>query len=422
MQTVLHSLKVAGKLLLQVSFFIGFVALLLAIAGVQSFSGSFNRSCQMYDPHSNSIIDLSKQCGGHIDSNTLAPVAWALTSGDNRYEPKGYICPIGQVCRVVNGNPENLGTFDNVFQALLQITIIASANKWSPIMYQQMDSDYYSSGIFVLVALILLNFWLVSLLIAAVVKAFQSIRSANGKSGFGGHSKISQVKPQASGPSERTKWIKWFNRSEPFWLLLIFGSILVEAQKDTTQSRKIITVLDNVERGITIMLDLEIIFRVLAYGRRWSCFFESGRNSFDAFLAAVTTVLIVPYIQETSVYPWLTIFLLMRWYRIILAIPPLRPLIGNVFRHFAEITNTVLFLLLMTGSASLVVRQASKRSLVGSTHPKHARTGRTDAQRRYRPGVDTVAIRYHPFLLLRHVSGGQSLQARFSLFALTRLT
>lgn len=289
-------------------------------------------------------------------------------------------------------------------------------------MYQQMDSDYYSSGIFVLVALILLNFWLVSLLIAAVVKAFQSIRSANGKSGFGGHSKISQVKPQASGPSERTKWIKWFNRSEPFWLLLIFGSILVQAQKDTTQSRKVITVLDNVERGITIMLDLEIIFRVLAYGRRWSCFFESGRNSFDAFLAAVTTVLIVPYIQETSVYPWLTIFLLMRWYRIILAIPPLRPLIGNVFRHFAEITNTVLFLLLMTGSASLVVRQASKRSLVRSTHPKHARTGRTDAQRRYRPGVDTVAIRYHPFLLLRHVSGGPSLQARFSLFVLTRLT
>ena len=51
-------------------------------------------------------------------------------------------------------------------------------------MYQLQDSDYYSSGIFVLVALILLNFWLVSLLVAAVVKAFQSIR-ATGGSGFG---------------------------------------------------------------------------------------------------------------------------------------------------------------------------------------------------------------------------------------------
>ena len=104
-----------------------------------------------------------------------------------------------------------------------------------------------------------------------------------------------------------------------------------------------------------MLLDIEISLRIFAYGREWSIFFECGRNSFDTFLAAVTTILMVPYIQETSVYPWMTIFLLMRWYRIILAIPPLKPLIGNVFRHFAEITNTVLFLLLMTGSASLVV-------------------------------------------------------------------
>jgi hypothetical protein len=126
---------------------------------------------------------------------------------------------------VVNGNPEGLGTFDNIFHALLQVTVIASCESGisflagtfadimhinqpidgvryvlpfdapqiksslprnMQIMYQLQDSDYYSSGIFVLVGLILLNFWLVSLLVAAVVKAFQSIRGANSKSGFGG--------------------------------------------------------------------------------------------------------------------------------------------------------------------------------------------------------------------------------------------
>ena len=53
------------------------------------------------------------------------------------------------------------------------------------IMYQLQDSDYYISGFFVVAALVLLNLWLVSLIVAAVVKAFQSIR-AEGKSGFGG--------------------------------------------------------------------------------------------------------------------------------------------------------------------------------------------------------------------------------------------
>jgi hypothetical protein len=53
------------------------------------------------------------------------------------------------------------------------------------IMYQLQDSDYYISGFFVVGALVLLNLWLVSLIVAAVVKAFQSIR-AEGKSGFGG--------------------------------------------------------------------------------------------------------------------------------------------------------------------------------------------------------------------------------------------
>lgn len=111
-----------------------------------------------------------------------------------------------------------------------------------------------------------------------------------------------------------------------------------------------------------MLLDAEIMGRLLTYGRDWSLFFESGRNPFDAFLAVVNSILMLPYLQKTPIYPWMTIFLLMRWYRIILAIPPLRPLIGNVFKHFAEITNTVVFLLLITGSASLAVsRDGYKR-------------------------------------------------------------
>lgn len=40
-----------------------------------------------------------------------------------------------------------------------------------------MDSDYYASGIFPLVTLVVLNFWLVALMVAAVVQTFQVIRA-----------------------------------------------------------------------------------------------------------------------------------------------------------------------------------------------------------------------------------------------------
>jgi hypothetical protein len=94
--------------------------MLFAIAGVQSFAGSFHRSCILngmcsirllpsqlsidlmlgIDPHQSDKVDLSKQCGGHIDPDTLEPVVWLVSNGINHFDPKGYICPLGQTCQV----------------------------------------------------------------------------------------------------------------------------------------------------------------------------------------------------------------------------------------------------------------------------------------------------------------------------------
>ena len=46
-QTILHSLKRAGPLLVNVSFFVLFAMILFSIIGVQSFQGSFRRSCYL---------------------------------------------------------------------------------------------------------------------------------------------------------------------------------------------------------------------------------------------------------------------------------------------------------------------------------------------------------------------------------------
>lgn len=94
-----------------------------------------------------------------------------------------------------------------------------------------------------------------------------------------------------------------------------------------TEPRLITCLSDNAERAFTILLDIEVALRIAALGAEWSSYFASGRNCFDTFLAVVTTVIIIPVVQDTEVYRWLTAFALARWYRIILAIPPLRPLI-----------------------------------------------------------------------------------------------
>ncbi len=52
-------------------------------------------------------------------------------------------------------------------------------------MYQLMDSDYFSSCLFAIAVLLILNFWLYNLIIAVVMSTFQSVRAADNRSAFG---------------------------------------------------------------------------------------------------------------------------------------------------------------------------------------------------------------------------------------------
>ena len=52
-------------------------------------------------------------------------------------------------------------------------------------MYLAMDSDFFSSCLYFLVAVIVLNFWFINLLVAVVVNTFQDIRAETKKSAFG---------------------------------------------------------------------------------------------------------------------------------------------------------------------------------------------------------------------------------------------
>ena len=87
---------------------------------------------------------------------------------------------------------------------------------------------------------------------------------------------------------------------------------------------------ENLELGFTIGFDLEMIIRVTGFLPDWRAFFSKGRNSFDLFLAVMSSIIQIPAITAAAAYPWLTVFQLLRWYRVILAFPRMKPLLVSV--------------------------------------------------------------------------------------------
>lgn len=100
--TILRSLKESGALILRVTYFVVFAAILFSIIGVQSFRGSLRRECVLTDlDNSTEVISLGQQCGGHIDATTLEELTYLTLDGSHAPgQPKGYICPINQICNV----------------------------------------------------------------------------------------------------------------------------------------------------------------------------------------------------------------------------------------------------------------------------------------------------------------------------------
>jgi hypothetical protein len=100
--TILHSLKIAGPMLITVAFYVIFTVILFSIIGVQSFRGSFRRSCVLTDPNnSTNEIVLGQICGGHLNVSDLTETHYLLEDGSSSgRSPKGFICPLGQVCQV----------------------------------------------------------------------------------------------------------------------------------------------------------------------------------------------------------------------------------------------------------------------------------------------------------------------------------
>lgn len=86
----------------------------------------------------------------------------------------------------------------------------------------------------------------------------------------------------------------------------------------------------NVERAITAVFDIEILWRFIATSPQWRNFILKKRNVADLVLALVCTIIVIPPIPNTEAYKWLTAFQLARFYRAILIVPGMHSLLVSV--------------------------------------------------------------------------------------------
>ncbi|KAF9557915.1 high-affinity cell membrane calcium channel [Agrocybe pediades] len=334
------------------------------IIGVQSFKGSFRRSCVISPalgegPH----LRDGQFCGGFIDPITLNVTGYVQLNNQTAPSAKGYICPLGQICMELSNPKENIESFDAIYYSALQVIIVATANGWTPVMYSMIDSEFFISCFFFIIAVIVLNFWLINLFVAVITNTFAAIRAETKKSAFGAAPLVAIDKEPDDG------WAmiedrKTINRSNPAkiiygytkwcWVILALASLVLQATRKVDISPMHEAAMLYGEIAITIAFDFEIGLRFLATLPNWRTFFQHGDNWLDTILAVASSIIEIPIIRNSSAYSWLTIFQLARFYRVILVVPRMKPLLMAVFGNMYGLANMALFLVIINFIAALV--------------------------------------------------------------------
>ncbi|KAJ4367384.1 calcium channel protein [Neocucurbitaria cava] len=359
---ILRSLKKAAPLLVNVAFLIGFFWLLFSIVGVQSFKSSLRRNCVWIDPDNIANYTNSDQfCGGHLenvpDRNTSLGYIPAPGMPPGPADGKGFLCPKGSFC-IESSNPFNdTKSFDNILQSLELVFVIMSSNTWSDLLYTVADTDYLISSLFFIVAILILSLWLISLLIAVITSSFQIIREESKTSAFTGE-EIKEDDGDADQEKQRVSSLKrLYDRTSGIWVLVIAYGLVSQMMRSANMSNFRRSFIDVSETIVTLILLGEIIIRLIV---DWRHFFSKGRNITDLMIALITTIIQIPAIKHAyggKAYAWLTVFQIIRVYRLVLYVPMTRDLVMIVFGNVSGLLNLILFVFLLTFLASIFASQ-----------------------------------------------------------------
>ena len=369
-QVILRSLKKAAPLLVNVAFLISFFWLLFAIVGVQTFKASFKRTCVWFNDTeaifstSDPINDLSLEpfvfnagnniqfCGGYLD-NEGRKLPWlrldpntrkVLRPGNGTH--KGYLCPTGSVCLEGTGPFSGTVNFNNVLNSLELVFVVMSANTFSDLMYYTMDSDFLPGAIFFAFGIVIMSFWLMNLLVAVITSSFQVIREESKTSAFTAEDEQYHFVPDEEKQVRVSRLKTVWDKTNWLWTLIILFDLLVMCLRSSSMSHSRSLFIDDTERIVTLILDIEIILRFLS---DWRNFHKSKRNWVDLGLVMITSIVQVPRIHRSKpAYQWLSFFQIVRIYRVVLAVSITRDLIQKVLGNVTGLLNLIVFVFLIT--------------------------------------------------------------------------
>ena len=362
-------------MLLNVSFLIGFFWLIFAIVGVQSFKSSLDRQCVWVDPNDptnatgSAFTNVLQFCGGQLNNETGAMEPFKVGTLDNlRFgaeKHKGYLCPRGSVCLELRSDqlPFN-GTmsFDNIFQSLELVFVVMSGNTWSQLMYYMADSDYLAAALFFAGCIMIMLLWLINLLIAVITSSFQVIREEGKASAFAAQVKAFLPTEEGAEGSRRVNLMRrLYDRTYWFWIVVIAYGFVCQGFRSANIDPSLARYINNSEMAVTLVLLAEIILR---FAVDWRHFIHDKKSWLDLALAVITSIILLPPIRNSGQpYAWLTVFQLLRIYRVIIAIPVTRGLITLVLGNSSGIANLVLFVFLITFLMSLLAVQLFRGEL-----------------------------------------------------------
>ncbi|KAF8440127.1 Ion transport protein-domain-containing protein [Terfezia claveryi] len=361
---ILRSLKKAAPLLVNVMVLIGFFWLIFAIIGVQSFKSSLRRNCVWVDPHGvqANFTHEFQFCGGHLSAVTGKAEPFINADGtDGAKHAKGYICPINSFC-IVGDNPYgNTVSFDDILHSLELVFVIMTSNTFTSLMYYTADSDYLAACLFFAFGTVILAFWLVNLLVAVITSSFQIIREESKTSAFTVNEEESLDKQEPDLQTRMSKLRRFYDRTFWLWIILISGGFLAQTFRSADLPEHREHILEMIELGVTLILFLEILFRLLC---KWRGFFRSKQNWADSIIAIVTLIMQLPVVHRSGrVYDWLTIFQIVRVYRVVWALPVIRHLLARVLGNLSGLLNLIFFVALLTYLCALFAVQLVRGDL-----------------------------------------------------------
>lgn len=298
-------------------------------------------------------------CGGYYDNATGDPRPWMIAEipgtliglANASASSKGHLCPRGSIC-LQQENPYN-GTvnFDNIVHSLELVFVIMSANTFSDLMYYTTDSDYLPAALFFGGGIMIMMLWMTNLLIAVITSVFQVIREENKASAFTADktpasSRFHHAEPPNSNFGRGSTLQQVYTSTSWFWVLIIAFGLFCQSFRSARMEPSRERFINTAEIAVTIALVIEIVLRIVADFRG---FHHKLHNLVDLGLAVITSVILIPSVRNSGeLYAWLTVFQILRSYRIVLYIPVTRKLIELVLGNVSGIANLMLFVFLIT--------------------------------------------------------------------------